>query len=409
VDFLGIDPVGDEELARRRAESEQYLTTHARWDMVEASFREDRGELDDELRNLALAALKVVRRELGDDWPARFFWSDARIASFLGNQASWTAKMLVVLAHSMETAAHAQGWHRVRRRLQKPLEADPALLELEAGVRAISRGLQVTFEPSGRGAKKADLLIREKAKVSPPLYAECTSIRAFPQSSDIAGRTSSILFPALRLLDMGLQAGGSLTRPVTEAELQELAILTSEFYGKCQASQRAGELVVDDLLYLWAIPTSHPDAVAFVAAHGGEMRFSVAFQHDPLIRLAATIQRKAARGQLPQEHHGLLLVEPSRTVWQLPLDAIRGAVRTAMAAMPFLSATALIHQHLGHEPSELIELSESDFAIVRSLYAPIQETVVLVRNPARRSRGADALVDGLFTLGSFAANRDDRL
>ena len=396
MEFFGIDSIDEEELARRRAESEQYLATHARWDVVETSFREDRDDLDDELRNLALAALKVVRRELGEGWPARFFWSDARIASFLGNQASWTAKMLVVLAHDMETAAPAQGWHRVRRRLQKPLEADPALLELESGVRAIRRGLQVTFEPSGRGAKKADLLIREKAKGSPPLYAECTSIRAFPQSSDIAGRTSSILFPALHLLDMGLQAGGSLTRPVNEAELEELVILTSEFYGKCQASQRAGELVVDDLLHLWATPTSHPDAEAFIAAHGGEMRFSVAFQHDPLVRLAATIERKAAGGQLPQEHHGLLIVEPSRTVWQLPLDAIREAVRTSMVAMPFLGATALIHQHLGQEPPQLIELSDSDFATVRTLYAPIQETVVLVRNPARSSSSADTLVAELF-------------
>src|SRR5216684_748648 len=97
MEFIGIDSIDEEEVARRRAESEEYLATQARWDVIEASFRDDRNELDDKLRNLALSAISVVRRELGEEWPARFFWSDARIASFLGNQAAWTAKMLAVL------------------------------------------------------------------------------------------------------------------------------------------------------------------------------------------------------------------------------------------------------------------------------------------------------------------------
>jgi len=396
MEFLGIDPIDDVELARRRVEIEEYAATHAKWDAIETSIREERDELDDELRSRAVRALHAVRHHLGEEWPRRFIWSDARIASFLGNQAAWTAKMLVVLADDIEAGATVPGWQRVRRRLQTPLEADPAILELEAGVRAINSGLRVSFEPTARGAKRADLLIRGNERDSPHLYAECTSIQAFPQSSTDARRTSARLHPALQLLDMGLQVGGSLTRPVSEAELEELGTLTTAFYARCCTSQLPGELDVDDLLHLWATPAAHPDAEAFVAAHGGEMTFSVAFAHDPLVRLAATLGRKASKGQLPQDQPGLLLLEPSRLVWQLPLDEIRATVRNAMLPYPHLTATALVHQHLGEEPSRLIDLSHGDFASIRTKYAPIQETVVLVRNPGSDRHDADPMVDRMF-------------
>ncbi len=396
MEFLGIDPIDDEELARRRAESEEYAVTHATWDAIEASVREEGDELDEELRDRAAQALRTVRPHLGEAWPRRFFWSDARIASFLGNRAAWTAKMLVVLAHDIEAASTVAGWQRVRRRLQSPLDADPALLELEAGVRAINCELRVSFEPTAQGAKRADLLIRGLERGSPHLYAECTSIQAFPESSADARRTSAKLHPALRLLDTGLQAGGSLTRPVSQAELEELATLTTTFYEKCRTRQMPGELDVDDLLHVWATPAAHPNAEAFIAAHGGEMTFSVAFKYDPMVRLAATIDRKASKGQLPRDQPSLVLLEPSRMVWQLPLERIRIAVRNAMLPYGHLAATALVHRHLGEEPSRLIDLSQSDFATIQTLYAPVQETIVLVWNPARGRRHADAMIDRMF-------------
>jgi hypothetical protein len=407
MDFWGGEPPSESELARQRAEHEQYLDAHARWDAVEASFRDERDELDPEVRLSALSAIALVRSEFGEKWPRIFFSSGARVASFLGNSAPWTAAMLVVLARDVERARNAPGWEYVRRDLGKLLDADPALLALETGVRALDAGMRISFAPTARKSKRADVLISEAGGDRASVHVECTSIRAFPEASDVAAHTSSRIVPFIRLLDDGLQVGGALTRPVTEAELQELVALASDFYKRCISQQKPGELSVGDLLYLWATPAGHPDASQFITSHGGEVRFTVAFQHDPVARLVATIQRKATRGQLPNDRACLLVVEPSRLINELKLDVVRDAVRSALLSHSHLNAAVLVTRHLGQFPPRQIDFLDGDLALVRTLYTPIQETVVLVRNPARAHFDGDRVIDRMLQVGATTGKEDE--
>jgi hypothetical protein len=393
INFIGTEPVDEAELERLRAVHEDYLTKHATWDAIATSIREERDELDEGLRAQAIDALAFVRREFDEAWPRRFFVSDARVASFLLNQAAWTSTMLVMLARDIQSARGAPGWQTVRRRLMDPATADPALLQLELGARALERGLELYFEPPGRKAQRADLRLQSDSTV---MNVECTSIQAFPEASDEAGRISHTICPAVHVLDLGLYVGGTVTGPFTHEDLEDVAAQASEFYRRCSATNRPGEFAVPNTVSIWATPINHPRAQAFIDAHGGEVTFSVDFQHDPLARLVATIERKARGGQLLHDTPALLVVEPSRLLTQVHIAAIRSGVCRTLDAHPHINAVALIHRHLGERPDALIELSNSDFATVRTLYRPIQEDVVVVRNPARVHPDGDVLLDRLF-------------
>lgn len=150
-----------------------------------------------------------------------------RVASFLGNQAASTSRMLVLLARDIEAAEDVTGWTNVRRRLTDPDTADPALLQLELGGRALGKGFQVSFEPPGRKSHRADLRLQIG---STTVNVECTSIRAFPEASDEANRISWTICPFIKLGDLGLHVGGTATGPFTEEELQQLAAHASTFY-----------------------------------------------------------------------------------------------------------------------------------------------------------------------------------
>ena len=100
-------------------------------------------------------------------------------------------------ARDIEAAKAAPGWHVVRRGLMEPKSADPALLQLELGARALRHGLQISFEPPGRKSRRADLRIQSDTAA---LNVECTSIQAFPDASDEASRVSWTLCPMIRRL-----------------------------------------------------------------------------------------------------------------------------------------------------------------------------------------------------------------
>ncbi len=393
MQFIGAEQVDESELERRRAQHEEYLTQNATWDAIAASIGEQRDELDQGLRVQAIDALAVLRREFDEAWPRRFFASEARVASFLGNRAAWTSSWLVLLARDIEAARGASGWQTVHRRLMDPATADPALLQLELGARALERSLQISFEPPGRKAQRADLRLESGSSV---MNVECTSIQAFPHASDRAGQVSHTICPAVHILDLGLYVGGTVTGPFTDEELQDVAAQAAHFYRRCVAINQPGEFVIPNTLHLWATPINHPQARAFIDAHGGEVTVSVGFQHDPLARLVATIERKARGGQLRHDAPALLVVEPSRLLPQVRIATIRSEVCRAVAAHPHINAVALMNRHLQSRPDGFMDLSNGDFAAVRTLYRPIQETVVVVRNPARVHADGDALLDRLF-------------
>lgn len=157
--------------------------------------------------------------------------------------------------------------------------------------------------------------------------------------------------------------------------------------------------MIPNTVSLWATPINHPDAKGFIAAHGGEVKFAVDFQHDPLARLVATIERKARRGQLRHDAPALLVIEPSRLLTQLHIATVRSGVRRTLAAHRDINAVALIYRHLGKGPDTFLPLSHGDYATVRTLYRPIMEDVIVVRNPARVHTHGDALLDRLFAVG----------
>src|ERR1700694_1413490 len=391
--FLGADPVDDEQLARRRAEHEAYRAEHGSWHAIATSIREERDELDDELRVQAIDALNVLRKEFDEDWPLRFFGSEARAASVIGNNAAWTAKMLIVLARDIEAAKAAPGWHVVRRGLMEPNSADPALLQLELGARALRHGLQISFEPPGRKSRRADLHIQSDTAA---LNVECTSIQAFPDASDEASRVSWTLCPMIRIGDLGLHVGGWATRPFDDDELTELAVQAMEFYERCSRANEPNEFLIPGTLYLWATPINHPKANAFIDARGGKITFTVGFQHDPLARLMATIDRKARSGQLLTGEPGLLVIEPSRLLSQVHIGRICAGARQALEPYAHINAVALVHRFLGTRPDSDIDLGQEDFGTVQTLYRPIQENVVVVRNPARAHSAGDTLINHVF-------------
>jgi hypothetical protein len=230
------------------------------------------------------------------------------------------------------------------------------------------------------------------------MNVECTSIQALPQASYQAEKISQTICPVFGTLDLNLHVGGRVTGPFTDEELQEIASQAAEFYRRCSAESQPGEFVVPNTVEIWAIPMNHPQARAFIDAHGGKVVVSVDFQHDPLARLVATIERKARGGQLLPDSPGLLVVEPSRLLTQVGLATIRSGVRQTLVRHPNINAVALIHRHFGERPDSLIELSNGDFAAVRTLYRPVQEDVLVVRNPARIHPDGDAILDHLFRL-----------
>ena len=54
------------------------------------------------------------------------------------------------------------------------------------------------------------------------------------------------------------------------------------------------------------------------------------------------------------------------------------------------------NRFLGTRPDSDIDLGQEDFGTVQTLYRPIQENVVVVRNPARAHSAGDTLINHLF-------------
>ena len=142
---------------QRRAEYDAFLDTHATWDAIVSRLHEGGDLIDLDLRTATIDAIAVLRREFDEGWPRRFYGSDSRLAEFLWNHVPWTCMMVVLFAHDLAATKHLTGWDDVRRRLLDPKSADPALLQMELGSRAIERDLQPSFEPPGQKARRADL------------------------------------------------------------------------------------------------------------------------------------------------------------------------------------------------------------------------------------------------------------
>src|SRR5205823_4395423 len=158
-----------------------------------------------------------------------------RLAEFLTNGAAWTSKMLVMVARDIRAMREAMGWPTVRRRLMDPATADPALLQLELGARAYQRGLLVSFEPPGHKEQRADLRLQSDSVF---MNVECTSIQAFPDASDEAGRISHTICPVLHVMELGIQVGGTITGPFSDDELRDAAAQAAEFYRSCSANNQ---------------------------------------------------------------------------------------------------------------------------------------------------------------------------
>src|SRR5207244_1565602 len=92
----------------------------------------------------------------------------------------------------------------------------------------------------------------------------------------------------------------------------------------------------------------------------------------------------------------LLAIEPSRLLSQVHIGRIRAGVRQAVEPYAHINAVVLVHRFLGTRPDSDLDLGLEDFATVRTLYRPIQEDVVVVRNPARAHRAGDTLIDQVF-------------
>jgi hypothetical protein len=378
---------------QRRADFDAFFDTHATWDAMVSRLHEGSDLIDPDLRTATIDAIAVLRRELDEGWPLRFYGSDSRLAEFLWNHVPWTCMMVVLFAQDLAATKHLTGWDDVRRRLLDPKSADPALLQMELGARALERDLQPSFEPPGQKARRADLRLQRGVTV---MNVECTSIQALPEAADDAERVSEAIYPRFGISNLNLQIGGRVTGPFTDEELQQIAAKASEFYRRCSTNNQPGEFVVPNTVAIWAVPINHPQAQAFLDAHGGRVIFSVDFQHDPRHRLMATIERKATGGQLLPDAPGLLVVEPSRLLSQVHIAAIRSGVRQTILRHPHINAVALIHRHFGQGPDTLLDLSNGDFDANRTLYPAVQEEVVVLWNPARNYRDGDAIVDCLF-------------
>lgn len=110
----------------------------------------------------------------------------------------------------------------------------------------------------------------------------------------------------------------------------------------------------------------------------------------------ATIDRKARSGQLLSNEPSLLVIEPSRLLSQVHIGRTRAGIRQALEPYAHINAVALVHRFLGTRLDSDLDLGEEDFATVRTLYRPIQENVVVVRNPARAQRAGDTIIDQVF-------------
>jgi hypothetical protein len=386
--------VSEADLERRRAEVDTYLDTHATWDAIVDRLRETSELISDELRATTTAAITILRRELDEGWPRRFYYGSGSILTeFFWNHVPWTCMMLVLFARALEATKLLTGWPDVRRRLMDPKTADPALLQLLLGARALERNIQPSFEPPGQKARKADLRLELGTTV---MNVECTSIAALPDAANEAERISHTIYPPFAMLD--LHVGGKVIGPFSDEELQDVAAQAQEFFRQCSTHNRPGELNIPNMVHMWATPINHPEAQVFVDAHGGEVIFSVDFPHDPLTRLVATVDRKARGGQFIPDIPGLLVVEPSRLLSQVNNGDVRFAVRQTLQQYPHINAVALIHQHFGQGPDTAIALSHGDVAIVRNLNPPVQEDVVVVWNQARIYHAGDAIIDQIFRL-----------
>jgi hypothetical protein len=374
---------------------DRYLDEHANWSALRKSVAEEYDEADEVLRSAALRALTVLEDALGEDWPRRAYLRDEELGAFLGNRAAWTLRKLVAVAEQIKTMRAEPNWETVARRLRQPAESSAALFEMHVAALARSRGLHYTFDPPTRGAKRGDLKISPAREIDQPcIYVECTSQRPFPKITDDTGRMQWKLWPFFELGDWGLSAGGHLSRPVDDDELEALAERAHELYAKVRASGEPGEITVDDVLTLWAIPSNHTNIEAFIADRGGAVRGTISFTYDPFQRLTATIRKKDR--QLPMDAASVVAIRPSRLVLEQPLQTVRMEVRKAVSDQPRVSAVALISRPWGKLTPRTVELGDDDRLALITLYPPIQEVVVLIWNPNRVSRLEDEMMSQLF-------------
>jgi hypothetical protein len=257
---------------------------------------------------------------------------------------------------------------------------------------ASTQGFHFAFDPSTTGSKRGDVRVAAtRDEPSAGVVVECTSHQYFPKIVQETDRIHWRLWPPTEW--EGLRIGGNLARPVDMEELDHLAVVATAFYEHVQNTGKPGEIEVDGILTLWAVPEDHPDADRFAEARDNSR--NVQFNYDPFQRLVAVVRKK--QGQLPKDGSAVIALRPSGLITRQRQDAVRGALRAAMETEPRIAAVALSSRLWGPLViPRAHDLSYSDHFAIAELYYPWKEVTLLIWNPSRLRRDSDALIRQLF-------------
>jgi len=347
--------------------------------------------VDEALRLEAFAALDVLERELGPDWPREALFDDDGLGAFLGNAAGWPARQVVLIAREFELFNNDAAWPGIVHKLRKPKSGDSrsSLFQLHVAALARQRGLHAALEPPAGTGKMLDVVVRESdANDGREYFIECTENQPIPDVAQTASDQSLRLWP-LDLLERNLQARVDVEPGLTPSETADVAERLARAYDAVAATGVPQEISAEGSFRAWIAPVGHPETARLITTYGDPGLF-VPFEHDPLHRLLATVKKKLR--QTRQDAANVIALRPSRLLREIPLDVIRRNLKDTVTPAPQLSAVVIVHRFWGHLTTSTRPLGEGDIATITDLFAPLQEEVLLIWNPGRLQTSVDDLI-----------------
>ena len=332
-----------------------------------------------------LQSVQTLRKNLGEDWPAKSKDSNHEILWLLRTiSGAISDSLLIIWGNSISDVENIKGFGNVMARVKNPNSFASSIAEIDVASKLTKPGCYIEFE-SNAGDKKPDILYQnEKSR----FFVEVKTLGTAVETAKATNTTTGILAACRPIFPVGM-----IFKPLSKPHLDEIAGILSQKSEHAISHRTGVEVDIKDVLKIYLVPDKLPKRVEMykqwldVQEKTGVVPNGSGGLHGPPDnarqehRVKTRINQVARERQIPSEDTGVLVITGHFLFWNVnDVEKFVGSIIEDVYEQDNIAAVVLVSSKIfGDADIETIE--RKDFVFIRNrLCEGIGEDVVIVKN-----------------------------
>ena len=343
------------------------------------------GNIPDNQKRRLTKAIQILRRNLGESWPAESRETNHRILWALRLiSGSMSDGLLVIWGDSMSALEKIVGYDRILTKIKRPDIFDGAIAELEIAGRLAGRECLAEIEPVA-GCKRPDLLVRYgKSR----LFIEIKTLLTASETAK-ATKTAAKIRDACR----PIFPTGIIFKPLSEPHLNEITSILERESRRAIRERTAVEVPIDKVLKMYLVPDGLPERFKLrmewhrkqeesgTVPKGSGGLYGPSDNVRQEYRTRIRINRFARELQIPPEETGILVLAGQFLFHDVgDIEVFVDYIIEEVYELKNIPAVVLVSGKVFGDADAWIVEREDFIAIRNQLYEGMREDVVIVKN-----------------------------